>query len=481
MQFEITDRAAIVFASEFYAALADGYPADSAVAEARKAIFADANDIEWGTPVLFMRVPDGRIFDVTARASAVEIAEEEPEVPQPTEPEPVAEPLATDEALEEAQSAEAEPEPLAADEALEEPQSAEAEPEPLAADEALEEPQSAEPEPVAEPLAADEALEEPQPAEPEPVAEPSVVVVSAPAPTPPEPREVPAPAPAAPAALPARQSRALLVILLALGGAGIGLVANALSHLEGEPAIGTLAILAPETIGVPVLTAAVAILFAAGRIREQIAYGLLLGFGILTVAEAIGLALVPAQVDAKLGGAPVVLLAGGALVLTAAIVGILGEARAHATLDARFHWVPASLLAAAGAAVGLLALFIPFGRLALDGTDASVLSYGSYGLTWLALEPVVAIAAAIAVAYALGRGSARRLLAAGAALALGAQTALYWGTWLGGVMNEEYLKPVLGAGCFVGFAAAALLIAAGVVARRSAEEHGERSDAGAVG
>ena len=64
MQFEITDRAAIVFAGEFYSALADGLPVDSSVAEARKAIYADQNDIEWGTPVLFMRVADGRLFDV---------------------------------------------------------------------------------------------------------------------------------------------------------------------------------------------------------------------------------------------------------------------------------------------------------------------------------------------------------------------------------------------------------------------------------
>jgi hypothetical protein len=68
MQFEITDRAAIVFAGEFYAALADGLPVDSSVAEARKAIYADENDIEWGTPVLFMRVADGRLFDVQAHA-----------------------------------------------------------------------------------------------------------------------------------------------------------------------------------------------------------------------------------------------------------------------------------------------------------------------------------------------------------------------------------------------------------------------------
>ncbi len=64
MQFEITDEAAITLAHEFYAAVADGYPVDAALAEARKAIFAQGNDVEWGTPVLYMRAPDGRIFDI---------------------------------------------------------------------------------------------------------------------------------------------------------------------------------------------------------------------------------------------------------------------------------------------------------------------------------------------------------------------------------------------------------------------------------
>jgi hypothetical protein len=64
MQFEITDEAAVTLAHEFYSALADGYPVDGALAEARKAIFARGNDVEWGTPVLYMRAPDGHIFDV---------------------------------------------------------------------------------------------------------------------------------------------------------------------------------------------------------------------------------------------------------------------------------------------------------------------------------------------------------------------------------------------------------------------------------
>jgi YVTN family beta-propeller protein len=67
MQFEITDRAAIVFTRGFYEAVADGYPLDAAMAEARKAIRLQPNQVEWGTPVLYLRAPDGRIFDVAPR------------------------------------------------------------------------------------------------------------------------------------------------------------------------------------------------------------------------------------------------------------------------------------------------------------------------------------------------------------------------------------------------------------------------------
>jgi hypothetical protein len=64
MQFEITDETAIAFAQEFYAAIADGYPVDAALTEGRKAISSEAQGAEWGTPVLYMRAPDGHIFDV---------------------------------------------------------------------------------------------------------------------------------------------------------------------------------------------------------------------------------------------------------------------------------------------------------------------------------------------------------------------------------------------------------------------------------
>lgn len=50
MQFEITDEAAITFAHEFYAAIADCYPVDAALVEARKSIYIQGNEFEWATP-----------------------------------------------------------------------------------------------------------------------------------------------------------------------------------------------------------------------------------------------------------------------------------------------------------------------------------------------------------------------------------------------------------------------------------------------
>src|SRR5512133_4359743 len=64
MQFEITDPAAICFTGELYAAVADGYPLDAALSQARQAIYTDVSEIEWATPVLYLRAADGRIFDV---------------------------------------------------------------------------------------------------------------------------------------------------------------------------------------------------------------------------------------------------------------------------------------------------------------------------------------------------------------------------------------------------------------------------------
>jgi tetratricopeptide (TPR) repeat protein len=68
MQSEITDEAAQTLARTFYESVADGYPVDAALTEARKSIYGEGS-AEWGTPVLYMRSPDGRIFDIEQRLS----------------------------------------------------------------------------------------------------------------------------------------------------------------------------------------------------------------------------------------------------------------------------------------------------------------------------------------------------------------------------------------------------------------------------
>ena len=69
MQFQITDDAAIQFSRVFYSAVAQGMPVDFAVAEARKSVALQSQSYEWGTPVLFMRSPDGILFDVPTQPS----------------------------------------------------------------------------------------------------------------------------------------------------------------------------------------------------------------------------------------------------------------------------------------------------------------------------------------------------------------------------------------------------------------------------
>jgi Tol biopolymer transport system component/outer membrane protein assembly factor BamD (BamD/ComL family) len=65
MQFPITDVAAIRFAGRFYPLVALGEPVDYAVAEGRRAIrVAEGDTMEWATPVLFMRAPEGVLFRV---------------------------------------------------------------------------------------------------------------------------------------------------------------------------------------------------------------------------------------------------------------------------------------------------------------------------------------------------------------------------------------------------------------------------------
>ncbi|HSS77644.1 MAG TPA: CHAT domain-containing protein [Thermoanaerobaculia bacterium] len=63
MQSEVMDETACSFAEKFYRALAVGLPVDACVGEVRRALAAERNP-EWGTPVLYLRATDGRLFAV---------------------------------------------------------------------------------------------------------------------------------------------------------------------------------------------------------------------------------------------------------------------------------------------------------------------------------------------------------------------------------------------------------------------------------
>jgi tetratricopeptide (TPR) repeat protein len=67
MQDKITDQAAIEFSYSFYQAIAAGDAIDTALAAARKALFAVGNNLEWGIPVLHMRDSDARLFKLKPR------------------------------------------------------------------------------------------------------------------------------------------------------------------------------------------------------------------------------------------------------------------------------------------------------------------------------------------------------------------------------------------------------------------------------
>jgi WD40 repeat protein len=63
MQFAISDPAAIKFAEIFYQGAAKRLPVDISVMRARRALRRAKKDtLEWGTPVLYLRAADGRVF-----------------------------------------------------------------------------------------------------------------------------------------------------------------------------------------------------------------------------------------------------------------------------------------------------------------------------------------------------------------------------------------------------------------------------------
>lgn len=82
MQFEISDASAIQFSTAFYEGVASGQPVDQAVAQGRLAIYSEVSDLEWATPVLYLRSPDARIFAPSRKSGVI--------TPPPPVPIPVA-------------------------------------------------------------------------------------------------------------------------------------------------------------------------------------------------------------------------------------------------------------------------------------------------------------------------------------------------------------------------------------------------------
>ncbi|MEU7226493.1 CHAT domain-containing WD40 repeat protein [Streptomyces chrestomyceticus] len=65
MQYEITDPAAVAFASAFYTGTARGLPVDRAMTLARESVkMTLPGSLEWATPVLFLRSDETRLFVV---------------------------------------------------------------------------------------------------------------------------------------------------------------------------------------------------------------------------------------------------------------------------------------------------------------------------------------------------------------------------------------------------------------------------------
>lgn len=89
MQRPVPDAAAIVLAKNFYPYIAKGWPVDAAVSEGRRQMFfASRDSLDWAIPVLFMRSPNGVLFDVAddppqAGAAPVSMAATLSPTPQP--------------------------------------------------------------------------------------------------------------------------------------------------------------------------------------------------------------------------------------------------------------------------------------------------------------------------------------------------------------------------------------------------------------
>jgi predicted ATPase len=69
MQFTVPEEATRAFATEFYRALAQGFPIDACVTEGRKAVMnaTGLGRADWGIPVVYTRAHDGQLFELPSR------------------------------------------------------------------------------------------------------------------------------------------------------------------------------------------------------------------------------------------------------------------------------------------------------------------------------------------------------------------------------------------------------------------------------
>ena len=88
MQFPISDSAAIAFSRAVYQALAAGDSLEKATTEGRLAIYREAHQSwEWATPVLFLGIANGRLFERVAD-SLPTVAQPAPAPSKPQRPDP---------------------------------------------------------------------------------------------------------------------------------------------------------------------------------------------------------------------------------------------------------------------------------------------------------------------------------------------------------------------------------------------------------
>ncbi len=88
MQSSLKDEAGVVFAEDFYANLAENKPIDLCVSRGRRAIRNSMDTRDWGLATLYMRAPDGILFEGVGESSPATQSQPSSSQPAVTEPAP---------------------------------------------------------------------------------------------------------------------------------------------------------------------------------------------------------------------------------------------------------------------------------------------------------------------------------------------------------------------------------------------------------